>query len=568
MKKAAKFIRLSSIVLLLVILEQASTVVGQPQEKTPVILLPGMTASANWACFLFETGCDQPENWGWMPTGQGYYQALIDRLNVAGYTQENGYLTLFLYDWRRPLSENAEKLKASITQVKTATGASQVDLVGHSMGGLVGRAYVQSGDYASDVTHLVTLGSPHQGSAKVYPYWEGASLYQASMTERIALSVLLGYYMIQQYNPFPVLVLRDKVPSSGNLLPTEDYLYDEGNGDQVKPESGMVQRNTFMNSLNSNLNTLFSRAQVTTFAGSNLDTPARLYVHDRDFWQWPNWDDGEPNWGRETEFILPLGDGTVLTSSAQSQTFSGVSHGAPPGDELVIQAIFATLSIPLPAAPSAQPAAAEPAVLVLMLSGGTDGVVTDPLGRTLNKNSSTIPGGEYIDNPNDPFKLITITDPAEGKFTVRVTGTSSGEYEIGLLDTFSSVDLVTDVLSLWDQPHSYIDAGLFTNFALTYTQSAPTATALIASMPVIETPVTFNSQIINGRALPGQWVEIHDAATDQFLGGGWSASDGHFATALFWKTTLGQRIYAKVNGISGVAVPVTGIPLYLPLVKH
>ena len=49
-------------------------------------------------------------------------------------------------------------------QVMAATGAPQVDIVGHSMGGVVGRYFVQlmGGDGA--VANLVTLGSPHLGT--------------------------------------------------------------------------------------------------------------------------------------------------------------------------------------------------------------------------------------------------------------------------------------------------------------------------------------------------------------------------------------------------------------------
>lgn len=576
MKPQKRMLRLACMAVLTVILLQAGAAVGQPQSKIPIVLAPGMTASVNWSCFLFESGCDLPGNWGWMPTAQGYYQSLIDRFAAAGYTQENGYLTVFFYDWRRPLSENADKLKSRIAQIKVETGTSQVDLVGHSMGGLVSRAYVQSSSYADDVAHLITLGSPHYGAARTYPYWEGAYLYQAGMSERIALSVLLAYYMIQTYNPFPVFVLREKVPSGANLLPTIDYLFDENNSDQVIPESSLVHRNTFLQSLNSNLDTLFARADVTTIAGNGVETPARLYVHDRDWIQWPNWDDGEPNWDRQTEFELPQGDGTVLQSSAilpapaHTYSFSNVDHGALPGDEQVIQIIFTRLGINLPTLRLSQPYTTEPAVIVLLLSGGVEAVITDPLGRTLDKFGSTIPGGEYSNHPSDPFKLLIVSDPAEGKFIINIQATSSGDYEVGLLDTFNGLELITDVLSLWDKPHSYIDQGLNTTFELTYAQSNPTATALIASMPIIETPVTFNNLIVNGRAIPEQWIAIKDSTTNEVLGGGLSTADGHFSALIYpWKSlTLGQRIYAEVNALAGVSVPVTGIPLYLPLVRH
>jgi triacylglycerol esterase/lipase EstA (alpha/beta hydrolase family) len=58
----------------------------------------------------------------------------------------------------------ARQLAHFVDEVRKVTGAPAVDLVGHSMGGVVGRYYVQlvGGDGA--VANLVTLGSPHFGT--------------------------------------------------------------------------------------------------------------------------------------------------------------------------------------------------------------------------------------------------------------------------------------------------------------------------------------------------------------------------------------------------------------------
>jgi pimeloyl-ACP methyl ester carboxylesterase len=58
----------------------------------------------------------------------------------------------------------ARQLAWFVESVQAATGSPQVDIIGHSMGGVVGRYYVQllGGDGA--VANLVTLGSPHRGT--------------------------------------------------------------------------------------------------------------------------------------------------------------------------------------------------------------------------------------------------------------------------------------------------------------------------------------------------------------------------------------------------------------------
>ncbi|MFE2097529.1 alpha/beta fold hydrolase [Streptomyces sp. PTD9-10] len=61
----------------------------------------------------------------------------------------------------------AELLGRHVEEICERTGNSQVDIVGHSLGGLIARYYVQclSGDLR--VRTLVTLGTPHSGTRAV-----------------------------------------------------------------------------------------------------------------------------------------------------------------------------------------------------------------------------------------------------------------------------------------------------------------------------------------------------------------------------------------------------------------
>lgn len=58
---------------------------------------------------------------------------------------------------------NAQTLATFINNVKAQTGASQVDLVAHSMGGLSTRYYIKNLGGAANVAQYVSLGSPHYG---------------------------------------------------------------------------------------------------------------------------------------------------------------------------------------------------------------------------------------------------------------------------------------------------------------------------------------------------------------------------------------------------------------------
>lgn len=101
-------------------------------------------------------------------------------LLVPGYSLNRGAM-IFLQTWLRrqgvavwaishggfgePLPVLAHRLGTRVEALKRATGAAQVDIVGHSMGGLVAGWYLRHLGGATSVRRLVTLGSPWQGTA-------------------------------------------------------------------------------------------------------------------------------------------------------------------------------------------------------------------------------------------------------------------------------------------------------------------------------------------------------------------------------------------------------------------
>jgi triacylglycerol esterase/lipase EstA (alpha/beta hydrolase family) len=70
----------------------------------------------------------------------------------------------------------ADQVAEKILDIAAATGAAQVVLVGHSMGGLVARAYLRKYGGAK-VRRLITIGTPHHGSMHAW-LMAGASLAQ------------------------------------------------------------------------------------------------------------------------------------------------------------------------------------------------------------------------------------------------------------------------------------------------------------------------------------------------------------------------------------------------------
>jgi len=66
------------------------------------------------------------------------------------------------------IERSARRLGETLDRVRRTAGASRVDIVAHSMGGLVARAYIRARGQASGVGRLITLGTPHQGT-EIFP---------------------------------------------------------------------------------------------------------------------------------------------------------------------------------------------------------------------------------------------------------------------------------------------------------------------------------------------------------------------------------------------------------------
>lgn len=70
----------------------------------------------------------------------------------------------FTYPSDQPLEDSAKFLAASIASLMAKYPAARLDIVAHSMGGLVVRAYLEGPAYAGRVSRFIMLGTPNHGS--------------------------------------------------------------------------------------------------------------------------------------------------------------------------------------------------------------------------------------------------------------------------------------------------------------------------------------------------------------------------------------------------------------------
>lgn len=153
----------------------------------PVVVVPGILGSAK----------NFSGNWVIDPIA-GRYDKLLQELRYAGY--EDGIsLYTFPYDWRQRNEDSSNGLKNALSgflKTSSASGHSyvlsdSVDVIAHSMGGLVSRYYIQSGAYQNNVHRLVTLGTPHLGAPMAYLLADG--LNPQDLIGKILLIVFTFY---------------------------------------------------------------------------------------------------------------------------------------------------------------------------------------------------------------------------------------------------------------------------------------------------------------------------------------------------------------------------------------
>ena len=106
---------------------------------------------------------------------------------VQGYAEPSWYFMYGIYrdlrknDWQAlypvnlfpnitDVKEQAKIVARKIDQAKKEQGVNKVDYVAHSMGGLIGRYYIQEMNGANSIDHYVSISTPHYGT---YVAWLG-----------------------------------------------------------------------------------------------------------------------------------------------------------------------------------------------------------------------------------------------------------------------------------------------------------------------------------------------------------------------------------------------------------
>jgi pimeloyl-ACP methyl ester carboxylesterase len=357
-----------------------------PTNRTPVIIIPGITGTELvreygnqeelWPSFarnmtnssrlldlsLNTNGTEDPQ----LPLRIGdivrsaptlhILDGLIADLVNAGY-REGTDLFVFPYDWRLSNTESAQKLAQKIADVRSATEHQKVDLITHSMGGLIAKKYIADAGSAS-VRKLIFIGTPHLGSPKTFKVlmygddmgWNlfGFPLLSSDTIKTISQNMPAIYDLLpsKSYSQntsttsyvFDARNVSSASAAGSYLSPSqiEQYLSSEGRNSVLFPQAETLHSLTDGMNLSADSTYVFSGCGTTKTIGSftlrdKLFIPLLGYVTD----------------GVDIGYVN--GDGTVPLYSADTTNgthyyVKGSSHAQLPSADGVPQTIIAILN--------------------------------------------------------------------------------------------------------------------------------------------------------------------------------------------------------------------------------
>lgn len=362
-----------------------------PLPASKVVVIPGFGASWNGDALLNCKSDGYQGDWVENPLATSIYQPLRDELS------QNSFIPLsYFYDWRQQISTNTTPV-AQFIQSNTIPN-ERVHMVGHSMGGLVGRAYLTDQGENNKLDHFMSAGSPHHGMVQAYPGWAAGEVWDDNFLFRVAMTTLLK--MCQAlYGTSDKVTVRQFVPSVQNLLPTFDYLRDKKT-DQFKPVGSMQNQNNY---LPTSFSSPFFGITFGTLGGTGQKTLQSMDVKDQNKKQLQDevWTDGAPT----KKNYSTDGDGTVLTTSSMVEgavnTVVPQSHIGIVQSSQGIETILSFLGTPSPL--SSVTLWEEPSSALVVMSYPSLFWVTEPNGKIYRDTDGIV---AVINPKKGSYKLL------------------------------------------------------------------------------------------------------------------------------------------------------------------
>jgi pimeloyl-ACP methyl ester carboxylesterase len=422
--------------------------------------------------------------------GLDYYASTIAFFTSQGYTEGENFFVC-PYDWRKDLHQIAfgdlpDTLDRCIqTALAKNPGASQVDLLGHSMGGLVARAYLSDPGKATRVRRLVTLGTPFLGAPKIvlaiihkvcFVEWLGLCFSNSDVLHELIQNYPPGYQIAPSeayFQVYPDGFLRRDRDGDGDGRPDGPLSPEASFGMLEKHNQSLARQARLLSASNHGwARGAANGVEVFAVVGDRHASIGTIVEYEKRPWYNP-W--AKPVITYRTE--VTNGDGTVPLHSADLRDWSrgvdltggvpvfyfSLDHGRLASDPAVLQLTAQIFASPAPVSadsilrtwspPALSPASVqaprdEPIRLEgfwMSVEGPVDVEVIDANGfrldrkdsdyrdgsspgSSLNTANETIPGATYTELGESIFVFL----PQDGRYMIHLAGWEQSEADIRL----------------------------------------------------------------------------------------------------------------------------------------